>query len=172
MSDENPPRRSHPGLLLGVAALFLILSGAFTCPSRLFLGVPCPGCGMTRATWALLRFDLAEAVSLHPLSPLLAPLFAWVVGRALLVEAGWVRKDSFDPLTRAPRWFWFALLALVVGVWLLRFAGYLGGPVDPITPGEGVRGFLSGLAGLGISPREWPGCVGPWPLELGVYPEL
>ncbi len=32
-----------------------------TCVFMEFLGVPCPGCGMTRALLALLRFDFQEA---------------------------------------------------------------------------------------------------------------
>lgn len=38
------------------------------CPSVLLTGFPCPGCGMTRAMFALMRGDFALAWSLHPFS--------------------------------------------------------------------------------------------------------
>lgn len=55
--------------LIGVAsAIFLLLF--YRCPFRLLLGISCPGCGMTRAFCALLRFDLQEAFHAHPLFPI------------------------------------------------------------------------------------------------------
>src|SRR4051812_14423957 len=44
------------------------------CPFALLTGQPCPGCGLTRATLALLRGDLGDAVRFHPLSVLLSPI--------------------------------------------------------------------------------------------------
>ena len=41
---------------LGVRCLFLSV-----------LGVPCPGCGMTRALLAVLRLDFAAALAYHPM---------------------------------------------------------------------------------------------------------
>ena len=94
--------------------------------------MPCPGCGLTRATLALLRGDLRAAVGLHPLSPLVVPLLAAVFGKALFdyvrgapptppASAWWAGRTSV--------WLASALLALLLGVWLARFAGCLGGPV-------------------------------------------
>lgn len=37
------------------------------CVFLYFLGIPCPGCGMTRALRALLRMDFAAAFAFHPL---------------------------------------------------------------------------------------------------------
>ncbi len=53
-------------LAIGAAGLclFYLLVG---CPTRVFLGVTCPGCGMSRALEAMLRLDFALAASCHPL---------------------------------------------------------------------------------------------------------
>ena len=59
-------------LLLGMIVYFAV---AFTvmektgvgCVFLYFLGIPCPGCGMTRALRALLRLDFAAAFGYHPL---------------------------------------------------------------------------------------------------------
>ena len=36
------------------------------CPMVMMTGLPCPGCGLTRAGFALLRLDLAGAYRIHP----------------------------------------------------------------------------------------------------------
>jgi hypothetical protein len=106
------------------------------CPLAAGLGIPCPGCGLTRATLALLVGDVPGALRLHPLVWLLTPLFVGFVGLSL-----WeLVRDPRKPLPK-PRIQWngrgvgavaLALLLLSCGVWLARFAGYFGGPV-PVT---------------------------------------
>ncbi len=103
--------------------------------------MPCPGCGITRATLALLHGDLHAALRFHPLVLVLAPLMAVIAGRSL-VE--YVRGTPPTPPERAwwagrtARWLAGALFALLIGVWLARFAGYFGGPV----PVESFRARL------------------------------
>lgn len=50
-------------LILGFLFLF------YQCPFRFLLGIPCPGCGMTRAFLALLHLDIKDAFHAHPLFP-------------------------------------------------------------------------------------------------------
>lgn len=49
------------------------------CPLRLITGYPCPGCGITRASFSLLRLDFAGAFSLNPSVFLWAGLAAYLV---------------------------------------------------------------------------------------------
>ena len=106
------------------------------CPTAASFGIPCPGCGLTRATLALLHGNVHEALHLHPLVWLLTPLFVVSVAVALY-------QLIVDPQPQTPRRrsFWSArivttialgVFALTLGVWLLRFAGFFGGPV-PVT---------------------------------------
>ena len=37
------------------------------CPSKVFLGIPCPGCGITRACLSALQFDFIAAFEYNPL---------------------------------------------------------------------------------------------------------
>lgn len=52
-----------------VAVIFIIFL-LYHCPFSFFLGISCPGCGMTRAFLSLLQFDFAQAFYYHPLFPL------------------------------------------------------------------------------------------------------
>lgn len=51
--------------LYGTGALIagLILLAGWHCPFRFITGLPCPGCGMTRALLALLKGHLAESIA-------------------------------------------------------------------------------------------------------------
>ncbi|MFR7750789.1 MAG: DUF2752 domain-containing protein [Collinsella sp.] len=51
-------------LFVAWLALYLLDIG---CVFRLMTGIPCPGCGMTRAWLAALRLDFATAFAYHPL---------------------------------------------------------------------------------------------------------
>ena len=113
--------RLRPLLPVGVIAGFLALLPFSTCILRVALGIPCPACGLTRATLAAAHLDLAAAVRWHPLSlPLL-------VAAAVTGVAAFVAGDAA----------WRRLVMVVMGaagialvaVWVLRFAGWFGGPV-------------------------------------------
>jgi hypothetical protein len=104
-----------------VIAALLALVPYPTCILRLALGVPCPACGLTRATLAAARCDLAAAQRFHPLAVLLLVATGVTVGMAFVLgEAAW--KRCVAVVTGG------AGVALIV-VWMLRFAGVFGGPV-------------------------------------------
>ncbi|MGB4985447.1 MAG: DUF2752 domain-containing protein [Erysipelotrichaceae bacterium] len=44
------------------------------CPIRFVFGIPCPTCGMTRATISFLRCDITSALNYHGLFFLILPL--------------------------------------------------------------------------------------------------
>jgi len=51
-------------IIIAVLIVFYTFVG---CPFRVFLGITCPGCGMSRAAEALLKFDFSLAFQMHPL---------------------------------------------------------------------------------------------------------
>lgn len=53
------------GVFAGVLALWYVLD--LPCVIRHFTGIPCPGCGMSRAWLHALRLDFAGAVHYHPM---------------------------------------------------------------------------------------------------------
>ena len=69
--------------------------GGWPCPLKAAFGIPCPGCGLTRASVALLRGDFAAAIGLHAFAPVLLLGLAAFAVAALLPEA---RRDAFAAL--------------------------------------------------------------------------
>lgn len=122
-----------------VAALVLVClalaldRGWATCPFALAFGIPCPGCGLTRAAQRLLHADWQGAVRLHPLSPLLVP-FVGVAALRWLVDyvrgsSAAHRPQSGPAFLRCGPGAARLLLAVLIGVWGARFLGAWGGPV-------------------------------------------
>ena len=74
---------------LGVIVTVLYLLGA-GCPIGHVMGVPCPGCGMTRAVLALLRGDFAGALRLHGMVWSLPVLLLLYLYDGRLFRARWM----------------------------------------------------------------------------------
>lgn len=94
----------------------------FRCPFKSLTGHPCPGCGMTRASLAMIRGDWAAMVRFHPLAPFFV-LFWTVVGLGLVCPAAWrpsylSRLEKIEHATRWPLWIGIALLVYSLTRWL------------------------------------------------------
>jgi Protein of unknown function (DUF2752) len=130
--DRGMLRRS--GVVLALSGVFalIVVTRLPLCPMAGVLGVPCPGCGLTRATLALMRGDLRGALHLHPLVLVIAPIFIAAMASA---AASYVRgprpRRNLRPwlASRLASVLAFGLLAATLGVWSARFFGYFGGPV-------------------------------------------
>lgn len=59
-------------------ALWLFLTG---CPLHRLTGLPCPGCGMSRALFSLAKLDFTGAWYYHPLVFFLPPAALYIVHR-------------------------------------------------------------------------------------------
>jgi len=78
----RPRTRAALALVLGAALLTIYAvdpsQHALTppCPYRTLLGLACPGCGLTRATHALLHGDVSRAFAFNPWAFVAAPALA------------------------------------------------------------------------------------------------
>lgn len=121
-------RLGYLAMIAGGVALLVLLEAPL-CPFAALSHRPCPACGMTRATMALLSLDPARALSLHPLVFVAAPLFAVAtfLGATSFVSEGEVRFSR-----RFARFFgpaFVVLMLAMIAVWVARFQGAFGGPV-------------------------------------------
>jgi hypothetical protein len=117
--------RAVRGGLLAAAVGALLFGGVPLCPLAYLAGIPCPGCGLTRAGIRLFHADLGGAFALSPLSPIVVP---FAIACAVQAAATYLRGEPRLPprwITRGAMVLWGALLL----VWGLRFLGMFGGPV-------------------------------------------
>lgn len=125
-ADTPAARAFRVALVFSPLALGVLFSLPI-CPTAVVFRVPCPGCGLTRATLALASGDVAAASALNPLALLVCPLFvgATVYGVVRYVRRGEVRADDWGA-----GWMLALSMAALTAVWVARWFGYFGGPVS------------------------------------------
>lgn len=103
-------------------------------------GLPCPGCGMTRAVTSLLRGEWGKAMAFHPFAPGFLVMAA-LLAMAALAPQHWRERlvrgvDLFERRTCLP--LLFLLCAFIYG--LLRMGGLCTSP--PVVSSSPVRAWL------------------------------
>lgn len=72
-------------VLCGITLLILKLTTGYICPSIILFGIPCPTCGITRATKLMLTGHIHEALQMHPLLLLVIfGVFLYIIIKRLL----------------------------------------------------------------------------------------
>jgi hypothetical protein len=110
---------SLPALL---AASFLYFphatTGPILCPMALLLGMPCPGCGITRAFCFATHGHFREAFGFHPLWPLLLAYFAFLWGYQLaeVVKGAPPKLPTYRIAAVA--------IVILLGFWVVRLAWF------------------------------------------------
>lgn len=124
--SEDSPRDAAALMIAGGVAMVhvgLAVTGlpGWPCIFKAALGLPCPGCGMTRATVALLHGDWLEALRLHAFAPLLVIAAGAIVVTGLLPTALRSRvrtkMGSLEERWHLGGW----LLAALLSYWIMRF---------------------------------------------------
>ncbi|MFO0678838.1 MAG: DUF2752 domain-containing protein [Polyangiaceae bacterium] len=126
--DPGARKRWVAPLALSAAlVLLVVVPTPVTCPVRLAFHVPCPSCGLTRATWLAITGHPVLAWHMHPLVFVLVPALAAMLA---LESRAYVRTGRWGQVTKE-RWAtrgMGALVVLLLGVWIARFFGAFGGP--------------------------------------------
>ena len=136
---------SIPILMLGALA-FWPFPSIPSCPTRALFGLPCPGCGLTRSTLAFLSGDLAGVWRYHPLAPIVTPLVVLLVSRPLLEALGVKNARRWTLEAQMPSCGWTTILVAMLGLYVVRAFGLLGGLPDAIDPSQGwLTGPIAGV---------------------------
>ena len=99
-------------ILAGLAVFAVMFAlGIYRCPLDLFLGIPCPLCGMTRAFMALVTGDVSGAFYYHPLWPLAPPV---------MIFFGLIFFDIIHPSKRSYNAVVYLICALLLGCFIIR----------------------------------------------------
>jgi len=107
-------------MALAQVVLTLLSLPGWTCPILFMTGHPCPGCGLSRATSALLRGDLHSMWHLHAFAPLLVVTVGLSAISALV--SGARRRRLLERLASFERRTGLTSLLLVglLAYWLVR----------------------------------------------------
>ena len=96
-------------VVVGAVVLAAHVAGIVLCPIRRFAGIPCPGCGSTRAAMLLLRGEFAAAAAMNPLAVALfalAPAWWLLFRRRKWSRGARVAFLAIAVLAVAANWAW------------------------------------------------------------------
>ena len=72
---KNIKSQEYKKILYNIFIILLICAAYYifdiNCMIRRLTGIPCPGCGMSRAVYNIFKGNVAEAFRFHPLFPLI-----------------------------------------------------------------------------------------------------
>lgn len=96
------PMFRHRNIALGIwglatlqLSLFLIGLPGWQCPFLRAFGIPCPGCGLTRAIAYLIRGDFQASISFHAFAPI------FLAGVVFAAICGLLPQEKREPLVNA-----------------------------------------------------------------------
>ncbi len=79
---DKTKKTAYVRILIWIVCIAAVLFYFYRCPMEYFLGIPCPGCGMSRALLAFVHLDFIKAFYFHPLFWLVpAAAVLWILDR-------------------------------------------------------------------------------------------
>ena len=111
-----------PFIILYYLYFLIWHDGEIYCFVELFLGIPCMGCGMTRATLHLFSFNFADAFHYHPLVYIMPFILFVIIFKNMQI---------INTIYRS-RTFWISIFMLFVIVYIIRMVLYYP-DIEPMT---------------------------------------
>jgi hypothetical protein len=113
-------------LVVAIGAALVLGPEVAICPLAGLFGLPCPSCGLTRATIALIKLDWRRSYLVHPGA---IPVLLYLA----VAASGWAHWRKSTVWVRLMTGGGIALVAGLTLLWIARFFGYFAGPV-PVHP--------------------------------------
>lgn len=129
MNAKVAPRATIASGFATLAIIAIVFLPVPWCPWAALAHIPCPGCGLTRATLAALKGDLRASFFFHPLALFITPMIGIALARDIY---GYAKRGVWGEGQQGGRAMTViagALAAALLVVWIARFLGYFGGPV-------------------------------------------
>ncbi|MBE6550809.1 MAG: DUF2752 domain-containing protein [Ruminococcaceae bacterium] len=106
-------------LILSIAYVILYAISGIGMPCFLYetTGLFCPGCGLTRMVFALLRLDLYEAFRMNPLMLILLPFFTVFMTYAVYC---YIADKPNNMAKKIPKWVYAVIILSVLLFGILR----------------------------------------------------
>ncbi|MBD2079206.1 DUF2752 domain-containing protein [Leptolyngbya sp. FACHB-17] len=100
----------------------LILLGlpGWQCPIRYGLGIPCPGCGLSRATLELLHGHFDHALRIHAFAPIVVGIGGLVLAAIVLPKSTYIKFVSIVDRIERRTGITIVLLSSALIYWLIR----------------------------------------------------
>ena len=116
--------RANSAAISGVITLHLTLvaSGipSWQCPMRSGLGIPCPGCGLSRAINELIQGNLHDAILIHAFAPLVILVILLIFVNSLIPNSYRLSlANRLEIIERSTGITNFILITLI-GYWIIR----------------------------------------------------
>ena len=126
-------------LIFAGLGLYALLTGKFQlCIFRIFTGLPCPGCGLTRAFILLLQGKILSSLHYHLL--LLPVLFTLLTAGAAFTakffkESNTVRKKAFSIFLKldSSKYFYGSILIIFFLYYIYRMITFFPAGPEPMT---------------------------------------
>ncbi|MBP5182167.1 MAG: DUF2752 domain-containing protein [Lentisphaeria bacterium] len=138
-------------LFAGAGILYLLTGEVWLCLFHFYTGLPCPGCGLTRAFLALLRGDLRASFQFHPLLlPVLFTLFTALAGSIAQTKEKAGRPSgkvlSFFGALHKKKGFYLFVFSLMILLYLVRMILFFpAGPEPMVFEKSSLPGILYDL---------------------------
>ena len=145
-------------LVSGLGVLSLLTGRVQICLFRFFTGLPCPGCGLTRAFFSLIRGDFRASMRFHALLlPVLFTLFTALAGSIVRAREKAGRSSGrflcFFGALHGKKYFYLAMFLLMFLFYLARMILFFpAGPEPMVFEKSSLPGILCSLGkGKGTS---------------------
>ena len=105
---------SIPIILLVIYSIFAVYFKFDGCISKLIFGLPCPGCGLSRAGISLLMLDFSKAWHYNPIIFLIPFMLLLLIFK----DVEWVNKIFKKKIL------WIIILILIISCYIVRMIMY------------------------------------------------